>query len=181
MTTDHDRLLDPGRLADLAASPLDEVRELRTACVDAETGLSYLRRLVQGAIDIVNRELARRAGGGEPLSVGSLVDELPEILGDGPRGTGVGRLPRTLAPTELDDVLSAEYEALVHGASLSEVADLHAGELADLLDRLTDLERRISELRSAYFERIDALGAEIARRYQTGEASVDAVLRDAGA
>lgn len=181
MPTDHDRLLDPRLLDDLAGRPLDEVRALRGACVEAETGLSYLRRLVQGALDIVQRELARRAGGGEPVSVGNLVDELPEILGDGPRGAGVGRLPRTLAPTELDDALAAEYEALVAGARLAEIADLQAPALAELLDQLGDLEHRISTLRNAYFARIDALAAEMTRRYRTGEASVDAVLRDAGA
>lgn len=181
MTIDHDQLLDPDLLADLAARPIEEVRAQRDACVEAETGLSYLRRLVQGAIDIGNRELARRAGGGDPRAVEDLVGELPEILGEGPRGAGVGRLPQGLAPTQLDAALVAEYEALVPGARLAEIAELDAVELADLLDRLGALEQRVAELRSAYFARIDALQAELTRRYRTGEASVDTLLRDAGA
>ncbi len=34
----------------------------------------------------------------------------------------------------------------------------------------------MSERRHAYFERIDALQAELTRRYRTGEASVDGLL-----
>jgi hypothetical protein len=35
----------------------------------------------------------------------------------------------------------------------------------------------VSEQRQALFERIDALQAEITRRYKTGEASIDSLLQ----
>ena len=40
-----------------------------------------------------------------------------------------------------------------------------------------DLERQVSERRQALFTRIDALQAELTRRYKTGEASVESLLK----
>ena len=68
MATALDDLLDPGYLGDLTARTMDEVRRMRAECQEVETGLSLLRRLVQGRLDIVGLELARRAEGGEPGS-----------------------------------------------------------------------------------------------------------------
>ena len=39
---------------------------MRTECQEVETGLSLLRRVVQGRLDIVGLELTRRAEGGDP-------------------------------------------------------------------------------------------------------------------
>lgn len=180
MSPETHRLLDAvdaDDLATLEGAPLDELRAARAACVEVETGLSYLRRLVQGALEIVGRELARRAGGGDPLAVADLVDELPDILSEVPRPGGVGRLTQDLEPTIFDPELTAEYEALVGGGRVAKAAEMHGPELASLLDGLTALEERVSAKRRREQERIDALAAELARRYRTGEASVDELLR----
>ena len=42
---------------------------------------------------------------------------------------------------------------------------------------MTDLERHVSGQRRALHERIDALQEELVRRYKTGEASVDSLLK----
>ena len=60
---------------------------------------------------------------------------------------------------------------------MGDVTSIDDGTLVDLQDRLTDFEHRVSERRRAYFDRIDALQAELTRRYRTGEASVDNLLR----
>jgi len=43
---------------------------------------------------------------------------------------------------------------------------------------LTDFETRVSVQRKQVFERLDALSAELVRRYRDGEASVDGLLAD---
>ena len=42
--------------------------------------------------------------------------------------------------------------------------------------QLQAYERRVSDLRRALFDRIDAIENELTRRYRTGEASVDTLL-----
>jgi hypothetical protein len=175
MSADHDRLLDPAHLVDLEHRPIGEVRSLRRACVDYETGLSYLRRLVQGSIEILEGELQRRAGGPHDRD-GELVDALPGLLGEVARPPGLGRLTSSLEPTDLDDELVLQYEALVKGGELAHAREVDGAGLHRLLGDLHDVERRVSEKRHAFHHRIDALQAELARRYKTGEASVDSLL-----
>ena len=176
MTDPHELMLRPDYLAGLGDRSLDDVRAMRAECIGVETGLSYLRRLAQGRLDLVRRELEHRAGDGH-VDARSLVEQLSEVLGDGPRSSGGGRLPQTLEPTDVDPVLAAELDGLAGGAVLNRLAELHDADLADLAGALTDLERRISERRRACFVPIDALQAEITRRYRDGEASVDTLLR----
>lgn len=171
MTVDHEQLLRGEGLGDLTELTLPEVRALRSACIDVETGLSYLRRLVQGRLDIVRREQDHRAAG-ERIDATTRVEELADVLGEGPRSAGLGRLSQTLEPAAIDLELAAELEGL-EVASLDVVDDVA---LSALADRLADLERRISDRRQACFGPIDALQAEITRRYRDGEASVDALL-----
>ena len=75
---DTDRLLSPDLLDGLATRPIDEVRTLRAECVEVETGLSYLRRMVQGPLDIVHREQTRRSAGAEG-DLATLVEDLPDL------------------------------------------------------------------------------------------------------
>lgn len=176
MSSNDDRLLGPEGLVDLEVRPIDDIRAQRAACLEVETGLSYLRRLIQGSLDIIERELMRRGAGADPQSVGELVDALPEILGEIPRPPGVGRLPRTLEPTSFDDELVDAYEELVGDGRLAHVAELSGAELVGLLDQLRAVEQRVATKRTAYHHRIDALQGELTRRYRTGEASVDSLL-----
>ena len=64
MGWDHDHLLDPEALADLEQRPIEDVRAQRAACVEVETGLSYLRRLIQGSLDIVGQAIEQRGADG---------------------------------------------------------------------------------------------------------------------
>jgi len=172
----HDRLLDPELLDGLATRPIDEVRSLRAQCIDVETGLSYLRRMVQGPLDIVQREQQRRSSGAAEGDLATLVDELPDLLAEHTRGTGVGRLPQTLEPTTVDPALEAELDGMVGGGRVAKVPEMSDAELDELATGLAAFERKVSEQRHAYFERIDALQAELTRRYRTGEASVESLL-----
>ena len=77
-----DALLDPAFLDGMGSRPMAEVRRLRRQAEQEEVNLSYTRRLLQGRLDIVRRELQRRADNDGR----SLVDLLPEILAEKGRG-----------------------------------------------------------------------------------------------
>jgi hypothetical protein len=172
-----DDILDPGYLGDLEARPMDEVRAMRGECQEVETGLSYLRRLVQGRLDIVGTELQRRADGGDPADLPDLISRLPTILSDRTRNPGVGRLSQSLEPAEMPTELGAELDAIVSPGSMTHLPEIEDTTLRDVIAKLEAFEHVVSARRHALFERIDALQAEITRRYRTGEASVDTLLR----
>jgi hypothetical protein len=177
MASDLDALLDPGYLGDLEARSMDEVRSMRAACQEVETGLSLLRRLVQGRLDIVGVELQRRAEGGDPSDLPDLIARLPEVLSDRTHAPGVGRLPQWMAPGELPVALEAELDGIVSAGHLADLPSVDDSTLRGMADQLGAFEEKVSGQRHALFERIDALQAEITRRYKTGEASVDSLLQ----
>jgi hypothetical protein len=162
-------------LDDLASRSIEEIRALRTACVEVETGLSYLRRMVQGPLDIARREQQHRSSG-DPADLAGLVAELPEVLGEGPRAGGLGRLSSTLEPTRVDPVLEAELASIVGSGQVADITTVDDDQLATLIAELGKFERKVSDRRRQLHHRIDALQAEVARRYQSGEASVESLL-----
>jgi hypothetical protein len=156
-----------------------ELRSSRDRAVATETGLSYLRRMVQGPLDMVRGELTRRANG-ETGDLSTLVDDLPRILSEH-AGPGGGRLPQTLEPTEVDPELAGELEQVTQGglrvASVPTASDAELDELATELD---GLERRVSRKRRTLHRTIDLLNAELARRYSSGELTPETALAETG-
>jgi hypothetical protein len=177
MSSDLAALLDPGYLGDLTTRPMDEVRAMRSECQEVETGLSLLRRMVQGRLDIVGVELTRRAEGGDPSDLPGLIARLPEVLSDRTHAPGVGRLPQMMTPGELPADLEAELDGIVGAGHLADLPTVDDDHLRAMADDLAAFERKVSGQRHALFERIDALQAEITRRYKTGEATVDSLLQ----
>lgn len=170
------RVLAPDYLGDVKALSMDELRARRAESQELELFLSYQRRMAQGRLDIVAAERRRRDAGGEPVDHDHLVESLSDILSDRTRAPGTGRLLRMLAPGpgELD---TAELDALAPPRLLSSLPDQPEEEVARLLDTLSAHEGELSARRRALHERIDALQAEITRRYRTGEASVESLLK----
>jgi hypothetical protein len=165
----------PRDLSGVEQWPIDDVRAARAELQEVETGLSYVRRVAQGRLDIVNAELARRRDGGDPADLRSLIDELPSILGEHLRAPGVGRLPTGVGEGAVDPELEARLAAVaVVGDDLP---GLSTEDLSGLAGRLGDLEREVSDRRRGLFTSIDALQAELTRRYRTGEADVESLLR----
>jgi hypothetical protein len=171
-----DRLLDPSYVEGLRELQMDELRAKRSECQEVEVALSFLRRLLQGRLDIVHSDLQRRAGGGSPGDLASLVEQLPGILGEHDRPPGFGRLPTLIAPSEAGD-LTAEADAVADPSRLAALPDMSEDEVRAMADALGELEQRTSQQRKQLFERIDLLQEEIVRRYKEGEASVDSLLK----
>ncbi len=172
-------LLAPDYLAGLSALPIEGVRSRRSDCQAVEVSLSYLRRMVQGRLDIVLAELKRRQEGDTVHDLSSLVDQLPTILGEHVHAPGNGRLsPLTVVsdPT-VDEDLVDQLDQVADANCLSGLPTTSDDEVRALIDRLTTFEREVSGQRRALHERIDALQEELVRRYQSGEATVDSLLR----
>jgi hypothetical protein len=169
-----DRVLADDYLDGLAERPLTDVRALRTEAEQEEVDLSYIRRMVQGRLDIVRAELNRREGGQE----GSLVDNLAQVLADEPRAgaRGLGRHV-TVEPSRVDS--HRRYvEALVADVDLSDTAARTSDELHHAMRVLSEEEQQLSAKRRQVQSVMDALQAEITRRYKDGEADVSALLND---
>jgi hypothetical protein len=179
--------LDPSYAEGLESRSLDELRSSRAVLQEAEGALSYVRRLVQGRLDIVASERVRRAEGGDSRSsegLAPLLESLPSILADpGTRGgIGPGRLPQHLDPGETAAALLADLDWRVDPGRLTDLAALDDSELVDLTEELASIERQISDDRRRLHERIDSFQAELVRRYRSGEANIDSLLsRSAGA
>jgi len=173
-----DRLLDDGYLGDLSQRSIEQIRSMRAECQVVETDLSFVRRLVQGRLDIVAADVRRRREGGEPGDLHSLVEHLPEILGEEVHAAGVGRLPQLMAPGDDAVVaqLTSRLDTIVDANTLGSLPELSDDDVMDLTHRLAELEHEVSRQRRAMFGRIDALQAELTRRYKTGEASVESLL-----
>ena len=138
-----DALLVPSFLENATTQPMSEVRRLRREAEQQEVNLSYTRRLLQGRLDIVRRELQRRA----EHDGRSLVDLLPEILSEKGRGPahGLGR-HQTVQPHNPE-----EYESWVNGLTgsidMSDISDLSDAKLEKAARALAAAESGLSERR----------------------------------
>ena len=169
-----DRVLAEDYLANLSSLPMDELRSLRKEAEQEETDLSYLRRLLQGRLDILRAELARRSGD----DGADLVDALPQILADENSGTpaprGLGR-HATMEPSRADSH-RRHVEALVADVDLSNPSTHDELSLRRALDTLEHEEQKVSDKRRAVQTVMDACTAEITRRYRDGDADVSDLL-----
>jgi hypothetical protein len=166
-----DRVLDDGFVADLGQLPLAELRERRREAEQEETDLSYLRRVLQGRLDILRAELARR-GGDET----DLVQALPHILADdagsGPRGLG----RYIVAEPSRADSHRRHVESLIADVDLSNPDAHDDASLRGVLERLEQEERTVSEQRRDVQAVMDRLTAEVTRRYRDGDADPSDLL-----
>jgi len=163
----------------LAELPMDEVRARRAACEEIEVGLSYLRRLVQGRLDIVFAESRSRDDSGvaaEGRSLADVVEQLPAILAPGVVGGGPGRLDSRLEPAGDHREFTADLDRVIDVTGLGRLGGLSTQDLAVITDRLVALEQRVSAQRRLLHDRLDLVQAEIVRRYRSGEVSVDTLL-----
>jgi hypothetical protein len=176
---------------DLGVLRLPELRTLRRDAQRDEADLSYVRRLLQGRIDILRAELGRRAdpgrsqGGGDReapaaeeasvASVGSVVEMLSEILTDAPARQRSSARHVTVGTPHSEEYrrLAADMLAEVELSDLQARTDL---ELNTAMGRLVRYEQQVSRRRQQLQRTADECSAEIARRYREGEAQVDDLL-----
>jgi RsiG-like len=161
MNETHDRsarVLDPAYLDGVEEQSVDELRARHAECVELETEVSYVRRLTQARIDILEAEINRRASG---QSLEELIQQLPQILSDaGPRGNPASsRLPLQMAP-EQDSEWAPDLERF--DALLANMPTLSDTELAEAIVGLRSLEREVSDQRRELHGVIDRIDASLA-------------------
>ncbi|GGQ25000.1 aerial mycelium formation protein [Streptomyces griseomycini] len=165
---------------DLTVLSLAELRTLRRDAQRDEADLSYVRRLLQGRIDILGAELARRAPGNAasvaavPVEA-SVVERLPEILRDTPARHRSSARHVTLGTPRGEEYRRLAAEMLAE-VELSDLGARTDGELTAALGRLVRYEQQVSRRRQRLQRTADDCSAEIARRYREGEAQVDDLL-----
>lgn len=162
-------MLEPAYLDGLSDRTTDEVQKLHEESLDVETELSYVRRLAQARIDIVEAELDRRAEGG---TIGDLVAALPDILAReaSPRSEPAkSRLPQRLAP-DPDITFQRGLERLVTDSTLVNLPSLPEPELRSTLEQLHQLEDEVSGQRRGIHDVINLIEAEITARYKVDSA-----------
>ncbi|MEV5549401.1 aerial mycelium formation protein [Streptomyces sp. NPDC052309] len=161
---------------DLTVLSLSELRTLRRDAQREEADLSYVRRLLQGRIDILRAELARRG----PASVvdtaeASVVERLPEILTDAPARQRSSARHVTLGTPQSEEYRQLAEEMLGE-VELSDLCARTDPELNTAMARLVRYEQQVSRRRQRLQRTADECSAEIARRYREGEAQVDDLL-----
>ena len=169
-----DRVLADDFLAGITTLEMAELRTRRDDAEQEAVDASYLRRLVQGRIDILTAELARRSGGPDS---GSLIDDLPQILAEsGERAAphGMGRHDVT-EPSRADE--HRRYvEGLVADVDLSDVSARTDDELRAALEVFQREEAELSAKRNQVHAVLDRFRKEVTRRYRDGEADVAELL-----
>lgn len=160
-----DRVLGPQFLHDLVNLPAAEIRFRRREAMQEETDLSYTRRLLQGRIDLLTTEQARRAGTPIPTETRPREDSPSKA--------------RHLAfePTRVGERQRSE-EIILETSGTLNVAQLADAELLRWLETLQTEERTISDLRRRVQEAADTLTQEMTRRIRSGELDPLAALSD---
>jgi len=168
-----DALVPAETLADVASLPTPELRRLRNLCEDAEEGVSYARRLLQGRLDILRAALDSRD---EPAA-DDLLSSLPRILSDrgGHADASHARATRVRVPPGAD-LYAAALDAVLAEDEADGLEERSLEDLERLVVRLGAYEHELSSRRRELFDRIDALRAELADRYKDGRADVRELL-----
>ncbi len=171
-----ERVLHVGYLAELDALALEALRQKRNEAQRLEDASSYLRRLVQGRLDVIGLEIRARVSD-ERTDVSAIVEQLPQALADGVSRTATGRLIDASAPPEEQEEWATDrVNSVCGGVDLASVPELADDTLYALTDALNALERAVSTERRRLHDVIDALQAELVKRYKSGEAKVEGLL-----
>jgi hypothetical protein len=156
-----DRITAPEYVEGVDERSLDDLRVMERECLEVETEVSYVRRLAQGRIDILEAERDRRAAGG---ALGDLIAALPQILADdtGSRGDATTtRAQPVLAPSASIE-WNRGLERLISDGTLANLPNLTDAELQATLEQLRELEREVSVQRRGVHASLDAVTRAIA-------------------
>lgn len=150
---------------------VEEIRARRTHLQTQEDAVSFVRRLAQGRLDLARDEERRRQSNDRSVNVES---ELAEVFGQ-EHGGGSARPPRE-TNIATDHPLVVELERLCEAVGFGSLRQLDVDSLRAVIEQLSSFESARSSERRALFDEIDALTAELVRRYKDGGANVDSLL-----
>lgn len=174
--TELDELLLANDLGSLQSRPIEELRALRDQLGEIEAGLSFVRRMAQGRLDIVLAEFHARLQG-RAETAHELVGRLPQVLSGQARGTGQPRAVREVEIPQFTEQILAELDQLLHPTDLTAIEGLGVDDLDSAAQRVSSFERSLSVKRSEVHRLIDEVQDEIIGRYRSGSVSVDDLLK----
>jgi CheY-like chemotaxis protein len=128
-----DRVLDPRFTDGVEQLDLAELRARREEAEAEEADVSYLRRLLQGRLDILRAELERRSAGGDQ-DVAALLAGLPAILSDDAPGT-FSAVPRVQVPSRAGEH-RRRVERLVSDETIARLPELDVEEVTRAVEVL---------------------------------------------
>jgi len=176
-----ERVLDPDFVANLEALPTEELRARRADAEAEEEALSYVRRLLQGRVDLLRAELRRRQDAGSDAA-GDLLGVLAGVLTDqstGERDVMAARATRLRVPPDVEPH-ETRLEQVLPRRDLEDLEEVPVETLEDYIERLAAHEQVLSQQRRGLFAHIDALRSELAARYKDGRAAVSDLLSGNG-
>lgn len=174
-----DRICDPAFIEGLPGLSIGELRRRREDARAEEADLTFIRRMLQGRLDMVTAEQkARQDGGSSPQESAQMIaDLLAEASGTrsstpaSPRHVSTDPAPQANAGRRSTD------QAVLAAVS-SEVARQDDEALATVADALRKHEQEVSQTRQMVHQVLDALTSELARRYRSGDVEIEQALSD---
>ena len=163
-----DRIGDPSYLADLPNRSMEDLQSMRTEAQALENDLSFERRLCQARIDILSAELDHRSGRVE----GDVMSRLAHILATDETAGSEGPLPTRVPDLSVPAQATRprrRIEEIVGADALARLTELPEEEIRTSMESLAEHEKTLSTQRRTVHEVLDAIQAEIVRRYTTGE------------
>jgi hypothetical protein len=158
------RVIAPDYLQALAGADATRIRAMRDECRAEERRLSYARRVLQGQLDLALAEVARRRGD-QRLS---LVTRVAHALTSPPGGARSTRAVGLYDPSDGADDVALD-------AGTARLPDLDDASLNELVARLQQRERALSDQRGILLAHLDRLQDELVARYRVDRAAIDAI------
>lgn len=149
------------------------IRAARAELQSQEDAVSFVRRMAQGRLDIARDEQRRRSAN---MPTSNTATDLAGVFGQ-EHGGGSARPPRE-TNVSTDHPLVVELEQLCERIGFGSIRTLDVDALQRVIDELAAFENARSGERRELFDQIDALTAELVKRYKDGGANVDALLND---
>lgn len=163
---------------DYSAIEINALRDRRRALEGEEQEISYLRRMLQGRIDILSEELASRGSDDSPL-----IQKLPQILADEQSGKSSAKrhvpIDASIGGSVDESSHSGEVSRVIADTTNSDPSSLSDEDLTAAIRVLTEHEKLISRDRAAVHIELDAISSELTQRYVSGAAQVDDLLAHA--
>ncbi len=168
-----DHVLDPAFAEDLTSLEEADLRSRRDDAQQEEADLSYVRRLLQGRLDLLEAERAHRTGErpapgrGAAHSDAELAEALSRVLTDDSRSTrGIGRF-LSVEPSRIGEH-RREAELAVADVRTSAPGELTDEGLVDVITKLRGIEGRLSTTRRRVQQVEGRLTEELSRRLRVG-------------
>lgn len=177
MNSDLDRITAPDYLADLAGLSIAEIRERRATCQTLENTASFVRRFVQGRLDLVAAAKANQAGGPVP-SLNEVIVGPENFVADGDGDTRSTRPVTEFDAGAANMVWIDHLDEIVSPVDLASLHELEAEQLDQMIDALGSYEQQVSADRRKLHHVIDTLQGEIIERYRAGDANVESLLAE---